>query len=208
VSCCGAFLLVARSFGRSGKNAKILAERRLHELYTGEGVGEPFDCKRFGLARISHTRSTATGCGPLLLRSGPNCPWAGWAHPARREPPGGKSGPRVDARGTLRATLRVVCLRLTSLCSVYLRYAPIRSGCGHGSALRLATKRYEKSGLNGFAGEAAASPGRRNWARISRGRPFFQRSCGRESHQFPVKTFNSPWKDRFFDPQKPEIRPG
>jgi predicted nucleic acid-binding protein len=36
---------------------------------------------------------------------------------------------------------------LTSLCSVYLRYAPIRSGCGHGSSLRLATKRYEKSGL-------------------------------------------------------------
>jgi hypothetical protein len=39
---------------------------------------------------------------------------------------------------------------LTSLCSVYLRYAPIRSGCGHGSSLRLATKRYEKSGLGRF----------------------------------------------------------
>jgi hypothetical protein len=55
--------------------------------------------------------------------------------------------------------------------------------------------------------EAVASPGRRIWARISRGRLFFQRSCGRESHQFPVETFNFTPKDRLFDPQKPEIRP-
>jgi hypothetical protein len=120
------------------------------------------------LARISHTASAASCrlrrpagcsasrlsplrsgcCGPPPLRSGPNFPWTVCSHTVRREPPGGKSGPRVDARGTLRATLRVVCLRLTSLCSVYLRYAPIRSGCGHGSSLRLATKRYEKSGLD------------------------------------------------------------
>jgi hypothetical protein len=64
----------------------------------------------------------------------------------RREPPFGKSGPRVDALGTLRATLRVVSLRLTSLCSVYLRYAPIRSGCGDGSSLRLATKGMRNAG--------------------------------------------------------------
>jgi hypothetical protein len=121
----------------------------------------------FPLTRISHTASAASCrlrrpagcsasrlsplrsgcCGPPPLRSGPNFPWTVCSHTVRREPPGGKSGPRVDARGTLRATLRVVCLRLTSLCSVYLRYAPIRSGCGHGSSLRLATKRYEKSGL-------------------------------------------------------------
>jgi len=119
------------------------------------------------LARISHTASAASCrlrrpagcsasrlsplrsgcCGPPPLRSGPNFPWTVCSHTVRREPPGGKSGPRVDAGGTLRATLRVVCLRLTSLCSVYLRYAPIRSGCGDSSSLRLATKRYEKSGL-------------------------------------------------------------
>jgi hypothetical protein len=119
------------------------------------------------LARISHTASAASCrlrrpagcsasrlsplrsgcCGPPPLRSGPNFPWTVGSHAVRREPPGGKSGPRFDARGTLRATLRVVCLRLTSLCSVYLRYAPIRAGCGHGSSLRLATKRYEKSRL-------------------------------------------------------------
>ena len=37
------------------------------------------------LTRISHTRSTATGCGPFLLRSGPNCPWAVCIHTALRK---------------------------------------------------------------------------------------------------------------------------
>ena len=87
--------------------------------------------------------------------------------------PGGRYGPRVDAFGTLRATLRVVCLRLTSLrfgrfarpSGTYLRFAPIvhlplfhsgylrfrcapiRSGCRDASSRRLATNGYEKCGL-------------------------------------------------------------
>jgi hypothetical protein len=43
---------------------------------------------------------------------------------------------RVAAFGALRAALQAGCLRLTSLCSVYLRYAPIRSGCGGPTPLR------------------------------------------------------------------------
>jgi hypothetical protein len=60
-------------------------------------------------SRLSPLRSGC--CGPTPLRSGPDFPWTVCSHTVRREQPGGKSGPRVDARGTLRATLRVVCLR-------------------------------------------------------------------------------------------------
>jgi hypothetical protein len=117
------------------------------------------------LTRISHTRSTATGCGQPLLRSGPNCPWAGCSHPVRREPPFGKSGPHVDALGTLRATLRVVCLRLPSLRSVDLRFASIRFGCKSRSSRRLVTKGYEKCSLSSrlTLSIALLVPGRRRW---------------------------------------------
>jgi hypothetical protein len=49
---------------------------------------------------------------------------------------------------------------LTSLCSVYLRYAPIRSGCGGSSSPRLATKQDEKFGLDRFSRSGLVAPER------------------------------------------------
>jgi hypothetical protein len=158
------------------------------------------------LTRISHTASAASCrlrrpagcsasrlsplrsgcCGPPPLRSGPNFPWTVGSHAVRREPPGGKSGPRVDARGTLRATLRVVSLRLTSLCSVYLRYAPIHSGCGDSSSPRLATKQYEKCGLAVITrkNNLSGPDGSHAWGKRRDGEQFRERGAG-VSDTFP-----------------------
>jgi hypothetical protein len=95
-----------------------------------------------GLARISHPLSGPAGCGVFLLRYGSNCPRA-----VSLLQPFGKSGPRVDTLDILRATLRVVSLRLTSLRSVDLRFTSLRSGCKRRSSRRLVTKGYEKCRL-------------------------------------------------------------
>ena len=78
--------------------------RRKHQSLDGEtpwSHDRPGSTKtgRETLNRISHTRSTATACGPLPFRSGPNFPWTGCFHTVQREPPGGKSGLRLTRAG-------------------------------------------------------------------------------------------------------------
>ncbi len=64
------------------------------------GGGGPPD---FRLARLSHTPSAATGCGPSPLRSGPDFPWTVCSHTARREiqaaPCGDGSSRRLATKG-------------------------------------------------------------------------------------------------------------